>query len=48
LYLGDFSAGALAALAALAEAAGGLVGGTHYYELPTLARPRLLAEIIKA
>jgi 16S rRNA (guanine527-N7)-methyltransferase len=48
LYLGDFSEGALAALTAQAEAAGGLVGGTHYYELPTLSRPRLLAEIIKA
>ena len=48
LYLGDFSEGALAALTAQAEAAGGLVGGTHYYELPTLSRPRLLADIVKA
>ena len=48
LYLGDISEGALAALTAQAEAAGGRVGETHYYELPTLDRPRLLADVIKA
>jgi 16S rRNA (guanine527-N7)-methyltransferase len=47
LYLGDISEGALATLAARAEAAGGRIGETYYYELPTLERPRLLAEIIK-
>jgi 16S rRNA (guanine527-N7)-methyltransferase len=47
LYLGDFSEGALGGLTAAAERAGGRVAATHRYELPTLERPRLLAEIIR-
>jgi 16S rRNA (guanine527-N7)-methyltransferase len=47
LYLGDFSEGALGELTAAAERAGGRVAGAHRYQLPTLERPRLLAEIMK-
>jgi 16S rRNA (guanine527-N7)-methyltransferase len=47
LFRGDFSEGALASLQAEARAAGGRLAQTYYYELPTLERPRLLAEVAK-
>ncbi len=47
LFLGDYDAAALGRLEAQARGAGGRPGRTCYYELPGLARPRLVAEIIK-
>ncbi|MGD8719815.1 MAG: 16S rRNA (guanine(527)-N(7))-methyltransferase RsmG [Candidatus Zixiibacteriota bacterium] len=47
MFLGDYEENALADLKQQAESAGGRVAATHRYELPTLDRPRLLAEVTK-